>query len=110
MQTVSSHYPNKLNQQSRKVAVTAILLFALAGLLSGFAVGAFVHPKSPAGTGTGTDSTGSKSTPATHATQTVPTTVTQTPKELGFPVIDKSVFVFNELADGQTTYTFSAYA
>lgn len=110
MQTVSSRYPNNLSQQSRKVAVMAILLFAFAGLLSGFAVGAFVHPKSQAGTGTGTDSTGSKTTPVAHETQTVSTTVAQTPKELGYPVIDKSVFVYNEHADGQTTYTFSAYA
>src|SRR5215469_13476631 len=74
MQTVSSHYPNNLNQQSRKVAVTAILLFALAGLLSGFAVGAFVHPKSHSGTGTGSGSTGTKTTPVVHNTPTQGTT------------------------------------
>jgi len=109
MQTVSSRYPNNLSQHSRKVAIMAILLFALAGLLSGFAVGAFVHTKPQAGTGIGTDSTGSKMTPVARVTQIAPTAVTQ-PKELGYPVIDKSVFEYNELADGQTTYTFSAYA
>lgn len=110
MQTVSHQYPNNLNQQSRKVAVLAILLFALSGLISGFAVGAFVHSRSQPGAATGTSTTGSKSTPIAHATQTQPTTITRTPAELGFPVIDKSVFVYNELADGQTAYTYSAYA
>jgi len=108
MQTASSQYPNNINQQTRKIAVVAILLFALSGLISGFAVGAFVHPKAQTGTGTG--ATGSRTTPIAHVTHTPPTALTQTPKELGYPVIDKSVFVYHELADGQTTYTYSAYA
>jgi hypothetical protein len=110
MQTISSQHPNNINQQTRKIAVVAILLFALSGLISGFAVGAFVHPKAQSGTGTGTGNTGSKTTPITQVTHTPTTTQTQTPQELGFPVIDKSVFVYHELANGQTTYTYSAYA
>ena len=110
MQTASSQYPNNINQQTRKIAVVAILLFALSGLISGFAVGAFVHPKAKTGTGTGTGATGSRTTPITNVTHTPPTALSQTPKELGYPVIDKSVFVYHELADGQTTYTYSAYA
>ncbi len=108
MQTVSSHHPNNVYQQTRKIAIVAIILFALSGLICGFAVGAFVHPKTQ--TGTGTANTGSKTTPITHTTHTPSTAQTQTPQELGFPVIDKSVFVYHELADGQTTYTYSAYA
>ncbi|HEY6542239.1 MAG TPA: hypothetical protein VIZ18_14950, partial [Ktedonobacteraceae bacterium] len=45
MQTLSSRRSSGLNPQSRKIAVFAILLFALSGLISGFAVGAFVRPK-----------------------------------------------------------------
>lgn len=108
MQTLSSRYPNNLNQQTRNIAVVAILLFAISGLISGFAVGAFVHSRAQTGTGTGTS--GSKITPVAHATQTQPITITPTPEELGFPVIDKAAFIYNELADGQTIYTYSAYA
>jgi len=109
MQTLSSQHPNNVNQQTRKVAVVAILLFALSGLISGFAVGAFVHPKQTgAGTGNGTEGSGTK--PTTQITQTAATGLTHTPAELGYPVIDKSIFVYHELADGQTTYTYSAYA
>src|SRR2546429_10026763 len=97
MQTASSQYPNNINQQTRKIAVVAILLFALSGLISGFAVGAFVHPKAQTGSGTG--ATGSRTTPIAHVTHTPPTALTQTPKELGYPVIDKAVFVYHELAD-----------
>ncbi len=67
-----------------------------------------MHPKSQTGTGNG--NTGSKNNPIAHGTQTQQISVTHTPEELGFPVIDKSVFVYNELADGQTTYTYSIYA
>jgi hypothetical protein len=109
MQILSSQHPNNLNQQTRKIAVVAILLFALSGLVSGFAVGAFVHSKANTRTGTAPN-TGSKTTPIAHVTLTPSTVQTQTPQELGFPVIDKSVFVYHELADGQTTYTYSAHA
>ena len=107
MQTLSSQHPNNLNPQTRNIAVVAILLFAFSGLISGFAVGAFVHSKSK--TGTGTTSTGSKITPITQ-TKTPSTVPTQTPQKLGDPIYDKFVFRSPELADGQTTYTYSAYA
>jgi hypothetical protein len=110
MQSLSSQHPNNFNQQTRKIAVVAILLFACSGLISGFAVGAFVHPKAQTGTGTGTGATGSGTTQIVHATHTPSTVQTQTPEELGYPVIDKSVFIYRELADGQTTYTYSAHA
>src|SRR6266496_4796400 len=103
MQTASSQYPNNINQQTRKIAVVAILLFALSGLISGFAVGAFVHPKAQTGTGTG--ATGSSTTPIAHVTHTPPTALTQTPKELGYPVIDKLFsFIMNSRMDKQLTH------
>ncbi len=108
MQTISSRYPNHLNQQSRKVAVTAILLFALAGLLSGFAVGAFVHPKLHAGTGTGTDTSRSKSTPAAHNTPTQDRTAVAEHINLNEPVIPQGNYSYTQTADGSSNYTISA--
>jgi len=110
MQTISSQHPNNLNQQTRKIAVVAILLFALSGLISGFAVGAFVHPKAQSGSGAGTGNSDSKTTPIAHVTHTPTVAQTQTPQALGFPIIDKTVFVSPQLANGQTNYTYSAYA
>lgn len=108
MQTVSTRYPNNLNQQSRKVAMTAILLFALAGLLSGFAVGAFVHPKSQPVTGTGTGSTDSKTTPVAHAAPTQSTTVVAEHINLNEPVIPQGSYSYVQTADGSSNYTISA--
>jgi hypothetical protein len=106
MQSASSQYPNNINQQTRKIAIVAILLFALSGLISGFAVGAFVHPKAQTGTGTGTGTTGSGTTPVVRVTHSsVPTTTTEH-VNLDLPVIgDYSNF---QIANGSTSYTFSA--
>src|SRR5260370_169118 len=65
MQTFSHQHPNTLDQQSRRIAVIAILLFAFSGLISGFAVGAFVRPNLGAGT---TSHTGSARTPVPQIT------------------------------------------
>ncbi len=89
MQTASSQYPNNINQQTRKIAVVAILLFALSGLISGFAVGAFVHPKVQTGTGTGTGASGSRTTPIAHATPTQSTTAVVENVILDEPVINQ---------------------
>lgn len=108
MQTVTSRYPNNLSQQSRKVAIMAILLFALAGLLSGFAVGAFVHPKSQTGNGTGTDTNGSKTTPVAHTTPTQVSSAVTEHINLNEPVIPQGSYSYVQSADGSTNYTFSA--
>lgn len=50
MQTVANHSSNNVSSQTRTIAFFAVLLFAIAGLISGFAVGAFVHPKTPSTT------------------------------------------------------------
>src|SRR5437867_663163 len=108
MQTASSQYPNNINQQTRKIAVVAILLFALSGLISGFAVGAFVHPKAQTGTGTGTGATGSRTTPIAHATPTQGTTAVVENVNLDDPVIKQGDYPYFQIANGSTSYTLSA--
>src|SRR5260370_11537647 len=106
MQTASSQYPNNINQQTRKIAVVAILLFAFSGLISGFAVGAFVHTKAQRGTATGTGTTGTGTTPVVRVTHTPVSTTTTVHVNLDLPVIgDYSTF---QIANGSTSYTFSA--
>ena len=108
MQTVSSQQPNNVNQQTRKIAVVAILLFALSGLISGFAVGAFVHPKAQKGMGTGTGNTGSKTTPIAHATSTQGTKTIAENVNLAEPVITQGDYPYFQIANGSTSYTLSA--
>lgn len=103
MQTLSRQHPNPISQQTRKIAFFAILLFALSGLISGFAVGAFVHSKPR---GSGTTPTSSKTTPVTQITRTANPTIH--PIRLGDPVVTQ-VNSF-EKADGNTPYTFTAHA
>jgi hypothetical protein len=108
MQTISSQHSNNVNQQTRKIAIVAILLFALSGLISGFAVGAFVHPKSQVGTGTGTSNTGSKTTTIAHATHTTVPTTTVEHINLDLPVIAQGDYSYFQIANGSTNYTFSS--
>ncbi len=78
---------NNLGTQSRTIAIIALCLFALAGLMSGFAVGAFVHP--------GHTHQGILSTPALTPKITGQTAVPthtpspQRPVNLGIPKIDR---------------------
>jgi hypothetical protein len=105
MQTLSSQHPNNLNPQTRKIAVIAILLFALSGLISGFAVGAFGHSKAKTGTGT-VPVTGIRITPVVRVTHTqVPTTTTEH-VNLDLPVIGD--YSYSQIANGSTSYPFSA--
>jgi hypothetical protein len=106
MQTISSQHPNNVNQQTRKIAVVAILLFALSGLISGFAVGAFLHPKTQTGTGPGTGIIGSKTTPTTPVTRTTVPTIN--PVRMGDPVVTQ-ISTFQK-ANASTTYIFTAHA
>jgi|SRR5215467_14085240 len=91
---------NSVGFQSRTVAFAAILLFAFSGLISGFAVGAFVHPNFALPV----HDTG------THpAVQTNPTPVKATienPVPLAPPSINAVDKV--EIADGTTAYTLSS--
>ena len=95
-----------VSSQSRTITFFAIFLFALAGLISGFSVGAFVRPKLalPA-----LSSNQATTRPITNELQTA----TRTPPlprfvKLGWPVIPTYSTV--EMADGKTTYTLIAYA
>jgi hypothetical protein len=108
MQTVSSPYSNNVNLQTRKVAVIAILFFALSGLISGFAVGAFVHPRSQAGAGTGNGTTGSVKTPIVQVTRTTVPTTTIEHINLDLPVINQGDYSYFQVADSSTNYTISA--
>jgi hypothetical protein len=98
---------NKLGTQSHTIVFVALGLFALAGLISGFALGAFVHPPRAR-----------QATPPQHivtpiiAGQTqvsTPTPHVQQPKKLGWPVIQQRPSD-TEVADGNTTYTISIQA
>ncbi|HEV2582245.1 MAG TPA: hypothetical protein VGT44_15430 [Ktedonobacteraceae bacterium] len=101
MQTFTGRNPGGMSQQARRIATFAIILFGLSGLISGFAVGAFVHPKLPGGTGGG-----GNGTPTTIARSTS-TRTTTTPENVpvGEPLIKK--FTYHEAGNGTKTYAFS---
>jgi hypothetical protein len=106
MQTLSSQHPNPINQQTHKITVIAILLFALSGLISGFAVGAFTHSK-PRGSGT-TIHAGSGTTPVTQITRTPVSTTGTENVNLDYPVIKSGVdYPYFQVANGSTSYTLS---
>ena len=102
MQTVYGQSSSKLNPQTRKIATIAIVLFALSGLISGFAVGAFVHRR-PATVTTHKTSSGSKS-----VVRITPPVITRTPEvvTLGEPQITD--FISSETANSSTSYSLSA--
>src|SRR5437764_12533938 len=90
-----------INGPSRSIAVLAVILFALSGLVSGFAVGGFLHLRSgqSATSGAGTTSEGQTTKPSsTHTSHPIP---------LGYPQVDEYSTV--ERANG-TTYTLTAHA
>lgn len=90
---------------SQSIAIVAIILFALSGLISGFAIGAFIHPPKSSLT----DPNASGTTPPIAGQSPVTTRGPHSAKTfpLGWPVIE--YFNDTENADGSTTYTFSAY-
>lgn len=103
MQTFYGQGSNSLNQQSPKVALIAILLFAFSGLISGFAVGAFVHHKT--GT-THNNNTGTGITPIAQNTGTPVSTTAPEVVWLGEPKIQYPD-IGTQRADGSTSYTLS---
>ncbi len=105
MQTLSSQHPNRINQQTRKIAVFAILLFALSGLISGFAVGAFVHSKPR---GSGTTPTSSGTTPIAKVTRTPVSTTIAEHVNLDIPLINHGDYSYFQIANDNTNYTISA--
>ncbi len=107
MQTLTGQSTtHNVGTQSRMIATIAILLFALAGLISGFAVGAFVRPNQPH---QATNSNKPINAPVQGKTGTqTPTPTVINPQLLGIPTIKS--FQYSENADGTTNYTFTAQA
>jgi hypothetical protein len=103
MQTLTRPGSSGLNQQSRRIGMLAILLFALSGLISGFALGAFVKPKIA-----GLTLNSGGTTPVVQGTKTPTSVPALKPEYLYYPKVDQSTS--KEFADGQTFYTFSAHA
>ena len=104
--TTEQRQTNNLNSQSRSIALVAMLLFALAGLISGFAVSAFIRLGSHSQAThqnlvTKSPITGRNNTPT-------PTPHSQHPLPLGAPKIDQ--VSYTEVADDNTAYTFSVQA
>ena len=102
MQTLSGRRSNGLSPQSRRIATFAIILFALSGLISGFAVGAFVRPK-VGGTG---NNNGTGITPIVQQTKTATPVATIQPVQIPIPMIDH--FESLNVPNG-TTYTLTAH-
>jgi hypothetical protein len=87
------------------LVVGALVLFALAGMMSGFAVGAVVHHR---GNGVSASPTSAASTVVAHKGS--PTaTATPPPILLGIPNFANGP-TFTEVADGQTSYSVTAQA
>ena len=92
--------------RSKLVLIVALLLFSVAGLSSGFFIGAMGRPKPQkpsANTQTGIVAQSSPAGQTATATTHTPTT---TIVPLGYPV---TTVPFNQIADGTTTYTVTAY-
>lgn len=105
MQSVSRQpHSDVVQPQTRGIAVMAIILFALAGLLSGFAVGAFVRPGQhsqvnlPSQPGT---------TPSTQKTHAPTAPVTDHPSTIEEPTINS--YTYTEVANGSAPYTVTAF-
>lgn len=91
--------------QAVRVAVLAVILFALSGLITGFAFGAFVH-FSPTKTASSTtnvstiqQNTGNTTTATTKKVHVVP---------LGFPSLQ--TYTYSEVANGTTVYSATLQA
>lgn len=98
--------PNQTGPRSQSIIITAITLFALSGLLVGFAFGALTIHRPQQTTHTGPTV---KNTPITvpRAATATPTPVAQS-MPLGIPKIT-NISSITLTADGTTPYTISAY-
>jgi hypothetical protein len=95
------------SSRSQSVIITAITLFALSGLLVGFAFGALTikHPQAQVDTTTKKTS----SNPIVLPQASTPTPIPQTKiTALGYPFIN-NLSAVTQIADGTTSYSLSAY-
>jgi hypothetical protein len=106
MQQVASRPNQNLNgnNQTQKIVITAITLFALSGLMMGFAVGAFTRPQKQATIKQTVVTTTVKKQPTPQVTTTP--TVDVTKVGISCPIISPSAI--SQVADGNTNYTLSA--
>ncbi len=95
--------PQGLSSRSRTIAITAMILFALSGLISGFTVAAFYPPKFSR-----SSTLDLGNIPAVQKTETRTPPATIHPVALGYPVID-TISSF-EVADSTTVYALTAHA
>lgn len=94
--------------RAQTIIIAAIMVFAVSGLLLGFVAGALNRPKHQAAS---TPPPQGMTTPiaSQHATPTQTQTVQQKVR-LGCPVVNWSDLPAELVADGTTTYTFTAQA
>jgi hypothetical protein len=98
--------PNQNGPRSQSIIITAITLFALSGLLVGFAFGALTKTRTQPTTNTQQNK---PSTPITVPHTATPTPVpTEQVSPLGYPKIT-NLSASTQIADGATSYTLSAY-
>jgi len=96
------------NNRSTIVVILALLLFALSGLMTGFATGAFTRPKQTASQGNKNSKGTSPATAVPQQTKNISTTPTVQAAPVGCPTVEQ--FSDPEIADGTHPYTFSVHA
>jgi hypothetical protein len=104
MQTVNRYNSSSASHHTRRIAILAIVLFGLSGLISGFAVGAFVRPKLPGGLGINSNN-GNATPPPIARNSGTKAPAPQENVTVGVPLIKN--FTYTEVADGTTPYSFS---
>lgn len=104
MQLRSGQSSGGVPSPTRKFITTILLIFSLAGLMIGFAVGGLTSSKAtPAGS---TGPTKKSTQPVAQTTQTVSPTATPENIPLDPPVVTD--YAISEVANGTTPYTLSA--
>lgn len=98
----NSNTPRNARARSQSILLVGLIVFAAAGLLMGFTVGALNQPKQHTQTNNGGGPIGIKPTP-TPTQAATPTQLTSIPQ--GLPAVGN--YLLTENADGQTVYTFT---
>ena len=96
------------NNRSTIVVILALLLFALSGLMTGFATGTFTRPKQTASQGNKDPKGNIPTTVAAQQTPKASTTPSVQAVPVGCPAVEQ--FSDTEIADGSQSYTLSVHA